>query len=131
MYSGYSAVILYPGISMSTIEAYKLFDKSGKYSSCKKGDMINDYCSKSPEKWTFFNSFLEVLDKFSPVFKLCIKRFYTFGAVFSSVSGSGSAVFGVFNTHIKARTAFEALKASGESVWLVKPLENRPEAIIR
>lgn len=45
------------------------------------------------------------------------------GAFFSAMSGSGSAVYGVFDTHAAASAAYERLRAVYRSVYIAKPIE--------
>lgn len=47
-------------------------------------------------------------------------EFYAEGAVYSSMSGSGSAIYGIFNDDNAARNASEFFRSTYEEVWLFK-----------
>ena len=48
------------------------------------------------------------------------ESFYLRGAVYASMSGSGSALYGIFSEEDKAREAYDAFRSTYEEVWLFK-----------
>jgi len=56
------------------------------------------------------NTLQPVSEKMRPEIRQCIKTLREFGARAAQMTGSGSAIFGVFSTAAAARTAYEALK---------------------
>jgi len=51
-------------------------------------------------------------------------QFYNSGAVFSMMSGSGSTVYGVFNSHKRALTSYEIMRKEYKNVYIAKPCAN-------
>jgi 4-diphosphocytidyl-2-C-methyl-D-erythritol kinase len=91
--SGYTLVIVKPQISVSTVEAYAIAKPAEPAINLKnileqgvhswKGQVINDF---EPE---IFKKHPEMLD---------IKnKLYATGAIYASMSGSGSAIYGIFS----------------------------------
>lgn len=90
---GYSIVLMKPNIKVDTSWAYKLIKPRNTSS-----DLLN--LIKSPaENWknSISNDFEEVVFKYFPVIGNLKEMLYSKGAIYASMSGSGSAVFGIFN----------------------------------
>lgn len=102
--SDFYFLLVHPGVHVSTAEAYSMivpqetgFNLEQKISNAK------------PEHWKDFlrNDFEKpVFGKF-PLIGGIKDKMYASGAVFSLMSGSGSAVFGIFENHDAARKAQE------------------------
>lgn len=85
-------VIICPGIHISTREAYL---------SCKpekKGTNLSVYYRENISKWKDLieNDFEKIVFPKHPVLKEIKELLYKSGAIFSSMSGSGSAIYGLF-----------------------------------
>ncbi|MBQ2687565.1 MAG: 4-(cytidine 5'-diphospho)-2-C-methyl-D-erythritol kinase [Clostridia bacterium] len=117
-------VIVKPEVSVSTKEAYSLADnRQGlkiKYTDyCKQmlysGD-LSGICS------TLHNDFEEVLNlsDINDVKKIM----YDCKALGAAMSGSGSAVFGIFRNERKAQKCAQKLKETYEKVYLAVPVSN-------
>ncbi len=101
--TGYSVLIVYPGFHVNTAEAYRecipefheesLMDSVHQPVVKWKGLIKNDF-----EK-TVFKKFPELLDIKSEL--------YSLGAVYASMSGSGSALFGIFKNIPELSGKFE------------------------
>lgn len=89
--SGYTLVILKPEDMVSTSEAYRGVKISGE----KNVDLEN----LPLEKWreNVFNDFEEHIFKAHPKIEELKEYLYNIGAIYASMSGSGAAVYGIFN----------------------------------
>lgn len=104
-------VVLKPEFSSATARAYALFDSSG---ICPvKPAPVPLRSLKNPFPYT--NDFLRVFLEYGEpeerrVYAKALAALYNTGAQFASVSGSGSACFGVFKEHEQALRAAALLK---------------------
>jgi 4-diphosphocytidyl-2-C-methyl-D-erythritol kinase len=92
--SSYFLVLLNPGVGINTGEAYR---------NCipeqPSEDLLILYNTPVDEwKNLIFNDFEEFAFKKHPVIGDLKSRLYDLGAIFSSMSGSGSSVYGIFRT---------------------------------
>ncbi|MFW5822137.1 MAG: 4-(cytidine 5'-diphospho)-2-C-methyl-D-erythritol kinase [Tangfeifania sp.] len=90
--SGYKTVILKPSFSVSTPEAYKnIIPKTPDFN-------LAELPRLPIEKWknTVVNDFEKTVFPKYPEIKMLKEKLYELGAVYASMSGSGSAVFGIF-----------------------------------
>jgi 4-diphosphocytidyl-2-C-methyl-D-erythritol kinase len=99
----YSILLVNPGINVSTKWAYNKFDSkyqfSGGEANIKKaGDTELTSVKKFeiPESNKFRNDFEEAVFEEYPEIAVIKNKMYSFGAVFSSMSGSGPTVYGFF-----------------------------------
>ncbi|MFN3402912.1 MAG: 4-(cytidine 5'-diphospho)-2-C-methyl-D-erythritol kinase [Cytophagaceae bacterium] len=95
---GKYVIIIYPDLHVSTAEAY-----SGVTPSIRKLS-LKDILKQDISQWknTLVNDFEEsVFTKF-PGLKDIKKQVYIKGALYSSMSGSGSSIFGIFDKEISA-----------------------------
>ena len=79
------------------------------------------------EDWEFFNSFAPVLYRDFPQLEELVHEMKTQGAVYSAVSGSGSAVFGIFLNKKVAKNTADSLKTYYTRVRVVAPKRIRFE----
>jgi len=91
--NGYYIVLANPGIQASTIEAY---------ADCKPAlpeTSLEELVSRPMKEWkdSIINDFEEILFPKYPLIMELKLAFYASGAVFSSMSGSGSTVFGIYS----------------------------------
>ena len=102
--SGYWLVVVTPDIHISTHDAYS-FTKA----SHGKSEWIK-FLSQSPESWNtnISNSFeYNILTKYPEMDKIKAKLI-TEGAIYSSLSGSGSSVYGLFKERVNIINQFPA-----------------------
>ena len=121
-----SIVLVNPGFSSDTAEAYRLFDLwRGKNPPILPQDsaFLLKSLSGPPQNWPFFNDFLTVFEAASkaaagesPSMSEIFTTYQTIfsdlrvrGADFTGLSGSGSTCFGVFSGREKAELARENL----------------------
>lgn len=91
--STYYILLVYPGIHSNTKEAY-----DGLKPKLPAHDLVT-LIEKTPiTRWkdTLVNDFESAIFKKYPEIKLLKENLYTAGASYASLSGSGSAVFGIF-----------------------------------
>ena len=88
-------------LSISTPEAYRLVDQWQESVSIKqpyisKEDMIDQFLYLSPSEWSYYNTFFETFKNQYKPLEFISNLLYDSGAVFTGLSGSGSALFGIF-----------------------------------
>jgi len=88
----YYAVLLNPGIKISTREAY------GNCSPSKPPTPLHTLVKRPVNEWKeiIVNDFEKTVFPFHPEIKEIKQALYSSGAVYSSMSGSGSTVYGIF-----------------------------------
>jgi len=84
----------------------------------------------SVREWNFSNAFESVLLKRHPEYREIRQLFYKEGAVFCSVSGSGSSMFGVYEDPEKGKKAVERLLQYFSTAKFTFPLDRRPIPIL-
>ena len=116
-------VLIVPDLKISTPEAYRLFDSEGRVDDRLGTEQVkNAYIQGGISSWPFFNSFSAVLYRHFPVLEKAESALKEQGAGFSSLSGSGSAVFGLFPSEKAAESAVRRLKNVYIRVWKIKLL---------
>lgn len=130
-------VLVVPDFRIPTVEAYRWLDtwrvgkgmEGSKYLPEKeeKGRIKREYQYGKIEDWDFFNGFSPVLYHHFPKLLSLVRELKTHGAVHSAVSGSGSAVFGVFLDKKMAKNTAESMKNHYTSIWVVVPKRIRFE----
>lgn len=115
-------VIVKPNIRISTKAAYERSDSIGYEESRSIEPMIDAICNGniSAVGKTLYNKFEEVVEV-SEIEK--IKEYMTdFGAKGALMTGSGSAIFGIFEEKSDADDCVNELERHFENVWLVEPV---------
>jgi 4-diphosphocytidyl-2-C-methyl-D-erythritol kinase len=97
--SGYKLVIVNPGIHVSTAEAFSSLKPSPHSKS------IKELIQQPIETWKELlrNDFEEPVFRKFPIIETIKTKLYESGAVYASMTGSGSTVYGVFRTAQEAR----------------------------
>lgn len=106
---GMYVAIVYPGIHVNTAEAY------GGITPKKPIIALENLIVETPiEKWkdVLINDFEKTVFEKFPAIKALKEKMYERGAIYSAMSGSGSAVFGVFEKEIDLKNSFE-----GKLLW--------------
>jgi 4-diphosphocytidyl-2-C-methyl-D-erythritol kinase len=95
--SGYKILILKPEVAVSTADAYK------NMISTQPAFHLPDLLKLPPEQWKgkVVNDFEKSIFPHFPEVENWKKKLYDLGALYASMSGSGSAVFGIFS-HLPA-----------------------------
>ena len=99
----YFICIVKPPVSVPTAQAYKMIQPR------KPQTTILTALSEPVEKWRTLitNDFEEPVFKMYPVIETIKKKLYETGALFALMSGSGSAVYGIFRKEINLKNAFD------------------------
>jgi 4-diphosphocytidyl-2-C-methyl-D-erythritol kinase len=89
---GYFLVIIVPGLRISTADAYRLITPA------LAGFDLNKLPEIPPEEWKNYltNDFEEAVQPLYPDLNMYKETMYQKNALYASMSGSGSAVFGLF-----------------------------------
>ena len=89
---GYSILIVKPDVHVNTAQAYKLLTPH------RPEIPITDLLEKKPEEWRgkMVNDFEEPIFKMHPILNDIKTTMYSAGAAYASMSGSGSAIYGLF-----------------------------------
>lgn len=108
-------LMIFPGVHSSTKEAYSLVDKfyeSGKNLEYPLLENLESIYNGSVADWNFVNTFTSVIStKYSKV-EQAIIELKNNGALFTDMSGSGSTVFGVFESQKDIEKAKNVLSGS-------------------
>ena len=104
-----SIVLIFSGVSSSTKEAYSLVDEAyerGSEVHCPHFSELKSLYYSLVGAWKFANTFTPVLVERYPVIGAALQDLKKYGADWADMSGSGSTVFGVFESKASAKQAF-------------------------
>ncbi len=126
----YWILLVNPGFSVSTADAFRWLDQSGSFASTDAGEIESRYASGKPEDWRFTNSFTTLLADRSAAIRSIIEMLDGSGSLLTSVTGSGSTVFGVFTERspMESAHAFVAQEYWSE---IVSPLARIPSIVLQ
>jgi len=115
-------VVVDPGFAISTKEAYGWLDAEPRQIRSSDLDCrrLRSLVLGPPEKWQFCNAFAPVLYRRYPLLERVCNDLAAAGALHATVSGSGSACFGLFSSREEAERG--AAKAGGMRAWLKETL---------
>lgn len=113
-------ILIVPPVTVSTKTAYAALDgcrlKTPVYLDKARGfEYIKSHYSGSIVQWPFLNDFQPVIEGEQAVVKDACNDLYAHGAVFARMSGSGAAVFGLFQDDAHFTAALQEL--SGTWRW--------------
>jgi len=125
-----SVVILLPGEGMSTAEAYRLLDiaqRRPRLTGAIARPTIELFCGQALQSGALRlnNDFEPLLFRRRPELAEAKRLLLRRGAEIASLSGSGSAVFGMFEDAAKARRAARELGDSGANAFLGRTISRR------
>ncbi len=130
----FSLLLVVPAVRVATRDAYGWLDAAAACATPDKSrsrTIVRSYLDDPPATWGFFNSFYPVLCGREPVFERIREELAAEGAAFASLSGSGSAMFGVFTDERKAVRAREVMAERYAAAEHVVPLAAVPDAILQ
>lgn len=132
----YGLVVLFPGFPIGTASAYAALDASRKAATLGEGGVWNrarllEEYRKEPGSWTFRNDFFDALVPDIPELGLAKRALEDAGASFAGMTGSGSALFGIYESKAAADRAAESLneREGGKGRWIAaaaSPLARMP-----
>jgi 4-diphosphocytidyl-2-C-methyl-D-erythritol kinase len=104
--SDYSILLIYPGFMINTGEAYGYYDwwrerQTNPRKSMAKEELTRLYEGARSSQWCFSNSFQGPIGERYPVIKKTCRKLQSLGASIAGISGSGSAMIGVFETELE------------------------------
>ena len=104
--SGWHLAIVRPDISVSTKEAFSLITPKPSAHNCR--DIVTNH---PVEEWRdlLVNDFEQSVFALHPEIGAIKERLYELGAAYSAMSGSGSAVFGLFRKPVELETFFPGI----------------------
>ena len=104
--SGWHLAVVRPDISVSTKEAFSLITPKHPVRNCR--DIVTGH---PVEAWRDLleNDFEQSVFAIHPVIGEIKERLYELGAAYSAMSGSGSAVFGLFRKPVELETYFPGI----------------------
>ena len=115
-------VVVKPGIKISTKEAYEKSDSMG-YEQCRSVEPMADAICRGDIKAVgkaLYNKFEEVVEVLEiDTIKSYMKKYGAEGAL---MTGSGSAIFGIFEEKSDADDCVNELERHFENVWLTEPV---------
>src|SRR3989338_4630383 len=122
-------LVIKPKTGISTNWAYNKLDKcnkKGKNSNQKKKqyNLIKALKSGNIKKISenMHNDFEPIIERKSPIIKKIKSDLVKSGALNSMLTGSGSAVFGIFKDKKAASSAYKSLKRKHKTIFLTKTL---------
>ena len=123
-------VVVKPDIKISTKEAYEKSDSMG-YEQCRSVESMADAICRGDIKAVgkaLYNKFEEVADiREIDDIKSMMKQSGALGAL---MTGSGSAVFGIFDDEDKADECKSRLSEKYNEIFIVHPVPNGPSQIV-
>jgi 4-diphosphocytidyl-2-C-methyl-D-erythritol kinase len=111
----FEIVVSLPHVRVSTAEAYQMVQPSDK----ARPNIPEIILSNDLARWRadLVNDFEMPIIGRHPAIGVLRETMYDAGAGYAAMSGSGSAVFGIFDEHASATAAAELLREQGFSVW--------------
>jgi len=125
-------VIVKPRFSVSTAELYAAADSIGEISQPDKRYFIDALLSGSLKFASplVYNVFEDLLPPYRKTEICAIKRLLVeCGALSASMTGTGSAVFGIFDALKPAQLAADTIRRGSRETFLVRPQRFAPEPI--
>jgi 4-diphosphocytidyl-2-C-methyl-D-erythritol kinase len=120
-----TVVVLFPGQGMNTAEAYRLL-RAPRLTAVHARPTIELFCGGTMEKGApLANDFEQVVFRRFPQLAVAKRFLLRSGATVASLSGSGSALYGLFADHAKARSAARQVGKSGSRVFLARTVSRR------
>ncbi len=132
----FRVLVAFPGFSVSTAKAYRMFDETVPYRTGHPADADASeiaalYEKCAVEAWKFSNSFEKILPGIYPKGTKICKLLRGLGASHASLTGSGSAIIGIFADSENAEAAASELKEQLPWVVISAPLEMKPAPVVQ
>jgi 4-diphosphocytidyl-2-C-methyl-D-erythritol kinase len=130
----HALVVAFPGFAVSTRLAYEELDRERDAPSTSSTSLtsswdavtIQRFRSRDPDLAQIHNDFEEIVGRRHPQIAALKRRLALLGASGAAMSGSGSAVFGVFPDPREAEQAAETIRSEGVWAASVTTLDGPP-----
>ncbi len=132
----YRMVVLFPGFPTGTAAAYAAVDEIRRdrppdAPETPDPGWLGEEYRKSPGDWTFRNDFYDALAPATPELGRAVRALRDAGASFAGMTGSGSALFGIFEAESAAERAAGTLneREGDQGRWIAAvaaPLARMP-----
>ena len=111
--SAYHLLIVSPGVHVTTADAFKNVRPDASIQPCK------DIIQQPIETWkdALINDFEKTIFQTYPILKKIKDDLYAMGALYASMTGSGSSFYGVFKSTPEGKSFID----NGYEVNLIKP----------
>jgi 4-diphosphocytidyl-2-C-methyl-D-erythritol kinase len=126
----FTLIAVMPGISIATAEAYRALDATRPVPPAPRlsaAGLEAMYVRTPVAEWDFSNSFDEAIFEAHPRIRAARDALADGGARSPRLTGSGSAVIGVFPEPQEAWTCMARLLVAGHSVVMLRPLAAIPD----
>ena len=126
-------ILIQPDFSVRTVDAFRWYDESKDSRPLEVSIEISriklSFLERSPDEWDFRNSFSPVLFDRFPQYSDIEKILKESGACFTSISGSGSTIYGIFRDK---NIDIEPLENLVDCKWWLKEtLARTPYAVLQ
>ncbi len=117
-------VLVRPDLAISTVEAYGMLAQRDFSDGSRAADMAEAIEAAKPSEipQSVFNGFSRALIERWPVLGELREALMAGGALAADITGSGSAVFGIFDDHATAESAGRSLADDGYWARLTEPV---------
>jgi 4-diphosphocytidyl-2-C-methyl-D-erythritol kinase len=97
---GYSIALVCPGAHVNTADAFRALDLQAGQASMEVADSWMEFSGTPVEQWgpLIVNDFMPIISSSHPEIETALSMLKDAGALWTSLSGSGSTVFGVFES---------------------------------
>lgn len=127
-------LLILPSFSVSTSEAYGWLDEENRDTPFRfdHASLEREY-EENPAQWRYFNAFTPALIERHPQIKGYLEKMRYHGAAYAELSGSGSALFGVFSSKAAAHRAAKGLKELKDPIQVltIETLDRFGERILQ
>ena len=108
-------LLVFPGINISTRQAYATVNPTGKE------NLIANQYQRPVEEWKeiLINQFEEALFPQYPLLQEIKNTLYSMGALYASMTGSGSGIFGIFNGEVKVAQELKGYQVYQEKMNII------------
>lgn len=118
--SNYWIVVVFPNVHVNTAWAYKTFAQRNLYANVES-DLV-EIVKQPIDTWkeNLINDFEQIVFNAHTTLSEMKTALYELSAVYASLSGSGSSLFGIFKSKPDERVLANVLKVEQENIWVEK-----------
>jgi 4-diphosphocytidyl-2-C-methyl-D-erythritol kinase len=112
--------VIFPEVHVNTAWAYKTFAARSMYANAEN-DLV-EIVKQPVDTWKnkLINDFERIVFEAHPALKKIKMHLYEQGALYASLSGSGSSVFGIFEEKPDGNVLANLLNVRLENIWIEK-----------